>query len=100
MPLSEEQKRALMVKWAHNRGMIICSREALHKLVRIINDVALGVSAFVDKNGEVHFKVSKNFNYTEMMGLKGIIEADEKYHHKAKEREPDEEESKDKSEGG
>lgn len=91
MALTERQKRAIIIKWAQERDLVICSKDALHRLVRIINDVALGVSARVDEKGEVHFNVSPDFNYTEMMGLKGIIESNPKYQ-QGKERKPCEKE--------
>jgi len=99
MSLSESEKKAFVINWARQNGMVLCSRPALHKLVRIINDVALGVSAFVDKEGEVHFKVCPEYDYTEMMGLKGVIQCDTQYRKKTKDkgRRPNDRNKKDKT---
>ena len=102
MSLSESEKKAFVINWARQHDMVLCSRPALHKLVRIINDVALGVSAHVDKEGEVHFKICSEYDYTEMMGLKGVIQCDTRYRKKAKdkERRPNDRKKKDQTEGG
>ena len=90
------KRREVLLKWALEQGLIICNKEALYRLVRIVNEVGLGVEASVDDKGEVYFKHVPEFDYQEMVGLKLIIHADPKFRKKSeKESEDTNEENRD-----
>ena len=96
--MSEDAKKMQsLLRWAKGRGLMICNRDAIYQLVRIVNDVALGVSAHVDENGEVFFKHVPGFDYDEMMGLKAIIHADKKF--RTKPSSPEGKETEDEEDG-
>lgn len=88
-----------LLRWARKNDLLVCKRDAIYRLVKIINEVALGVSARVDENGEVYFGLVPGMDYVEMMGLKLIIHAGEPFrkpkdsHSNKAGEEPDDEET-------
>jgi hypothetical protein len=92
----ENKHKAALLKWASDHDLVVCKRDALYRLVRIINEVALGVDARVDDNGEVHFNHCPDFDYQEMVGLKLIIHADPKFQKPSKMESEDTNEEADK----
>lgn len=92
----EERRRLALLKWARQNGLVVCQESSVHRLVRIVNEVALGVEARIDKDGDVHFKHVEGLDYQEMVGLKLIIHADPKFRVKSeKVEEADDDEEND-----
>ena len=87
---NQEKRKLALLKWAGQNGLMVCQAASMKRLVEIINEVALGVEAYVAPDGDVHFKHVQGFDYQEMVGLKLIIHADPKFRVKPEPEKPEE----------